>query len=812
MGTTTTLSGLTTSQVHDLQQRFGLNMLPEKRPPTQLEIVLEQLKSPLVYILLVAAGVTFFLGDYEDTVIIWFSVVLNTVLGWYQESKAGKALQALKDLLQPTIPTLRDGKLIDLPTKELVPGDIILCKSGCKIPADGIVRENTKLTVSEAMLTWESLPVEKNIADGAFMGTVVLSGSAYVEIQKTWATTELGKIASSLQWGETVTPLQKQLQYFSKQLTRVVVGIVLVVFVIGLIRGQSPVDIFTTAVALAVGAIPEGLLVALTIVLTIGMQRILKRKGLVKNLVSAETLGWVTVICSGKTGTLTHGVMEVVDIIGDKISIAKEIMYTTDDDNAVSKAIITRAQQQSPVTDDAQLLDKVPFASERKYAASLYTTNNQKTLYVTWAPDYLIQWSTLSAKEIADTKAIIDKLTDQGYRLIACAKKEISDAITKISHEWVTSWLTWEGIICLADPVREDVKEALQKTHEAGIKLIVITGDYPGTARAIMEKLGVAVRDDSMMTGDMLAAMSDAELDAWLEKDSHVKLFARTQPAQKMRIVQALKDDGEIVAMMGDGVNDAPALKKADIGIVVAEATEVAKESADLILMNSSFSTIVSAVEEGRWMFDNIRKIILYLLCDAFVQIIAILIAILTGYPLPISASQILWINLVSDGFPNIALTVDPIRKWIMQKKPRSPKEYLVAPWMKQLIWLVSTIGAISSFVLFVRVYLDTKDIIFARSVAFASFGIASLIYVFSVRTLSDPVWKENPFNNVWLLISVLWGFALLAAPYMLPGLWKFLAIVPIGWYWLDALAVAVIMFIFIEIYKHIYKNELENS
>jgi Ca2+-transporting ATPase len=774
--------------------------------------VLAQLKSPLVYILLVAAGVTFFLGDYEDTVIISFSVVLNTILGRYQESKAGKALQALKELLQPTIPTLRNGTLITLATKELVPGDIILCKSGCKIPADGIIQENTKLTVSEAMLTGESLPIEKKDDAQVFMGTVVLSWSAYVEITTTGASTELGKIATSLQWGETVTPLQKQLQYFSKQLTWIVVGIVLVVFVIWLIRGQSPVEIFTTAVALAVGAIPEGLLVALTIVLTIGMQRILKRKGLVKNLVSAETLGGVTVICSDKTWTLTHGVMEVVDIIWDKEAIAKEIMYTTDDDNAVSKAIITWAQKQTTVIDEAQLLDKSPFASERKYAASLYTMGSITTLYVTWAPDYLMGWSQLSTAEKEQITTQINTLTEQGYRLIACAKKEVATGTNHITEDLVHTGLTWEGIICLADPVREDVKEALQKTQAAGIKLIVITGDYPGTARAIMEKLGVAVEDDAMITGDILEAMSDAELDTWLAHDSRIKLFARTQPAQKMRIVQALKDDGEVVAMMGDGVNDAPALKKADIGIVVWEATEVAKESADLILMDSSFSTIVAAVEEGRWMFDNIRKIILYLLCDAFVQIIAILIAILTGYPLPISASQILWINLVSDGLPNIALTVDPIRKWSMQRAPRSPKEHLVARWMKQLIGLVSTIWAICSFLLFVWVYLDTNDVVFARSVAFASFGIASLIYVFSVRTLSDPVWKENPFNNIRLLIAVLWGLALLIAPYLLPWLGKFLAIVPIGRYWIDALGVAAIMFIFIEIYKKLYKKELESS
>lgn len=803
MTTSTTLHGLTNSEVLTLQQRFGFNVLPEKKPPTQWEIVIEQLKSPLVYILIVAAVVTIFLWDYEDTFIIWFSVVLNTILGWYQESKASKALLALKELLQPTISTLRDGIISNIATKELVPGDIILCKSGCKIPADGVIKENIKLTVSEAMLTWESLPVEKQVGDTVFMGTVVLSWSAYVEVTTIGASTELGKIATSLQWEETITPLQKQLQYFSKQLTWVVVAIVIIVFLVGLITGQSPVDIFTTAVALAVSAIPEGLLVALTVVLTIGMQRILKRKWLVKNLVSAETLGGVTVICSDKTGTLTQGIMEVVDSIGDKDTLAMHILRTNDDSNAVAKAIMERATKNIWLPNTtSSLLDTLPFSSEYKYAASLLDDGWTHTIYVTWAPEYLLQWADLDENEKINIKQQIDTHTNDGYRLVACAKKQISSDVTKIQHELVSSHLTWEGIICLADPIRDDIKDALEKTKDAGIKLIVITWDYPGTARAIMHKLWVDVDESMVMTGDQLAAMSDEELDKWLELDWRVRLFARTKPEQKLRIVQALKDDGEVVAMMGDGINDAPALKRADIGIVVAEATDVAKESADLILLDSSFSTIVAAIEEGRWMFDNIRKIILYLLCDAFEEIITIILCLLTLTPLPVTASQILWINLISDGFPNLALTVDPKRKWLMNMRPRSPKENIVNPWMKRLIVIVSLVGAAMCFLIFTWVLHLTNDIVLARSVSFVTLWINSLVYVFSVKTLDKQLREEPLFANKWLLIAVFFGLLFQFGPFMIPTLGNFLNLVRIGERVWAPIGAAFAMTMVIELYK----------
>jgi Ca2+-transporting ATPase len=807
-------SWLSSNEVVASQAKYWPNALPEKKPPTDLQIVLNQLKSPLVYILLIAGLITLYLGDYEDSVVILVTVLLNTLLWRYQESKAGKALQALKDMLQPTIQVIRNSALFTIPTVDIVPWDVVLCKAGSKIPADGTVLESTKITISEAMLTGESLPIEKKSNDLVYMGTIALSWSAYIRIISTGSHTELGKIALSLQTGETITPLQRQLQAFSKQLTRLVIGIVFVVFIVGMFREQSFIDIFTTAVALAVGAIPEWLLVALTVVLAIGMQRILKRKWLVKNLVSAETLGWVTVICSDKTGTLTHGTMEVVEFIGNENELYTHVARSNDDDNAVSKALRTWTwlleKQNNPLTGNR--VDVLPFSSEQKYTACLWQDKNEFVIHVSGAPEYLMQWCNLSSAEKKKITEQIEEYTEAWFRLIACGQKKV-DKTKELKHTDIANgWLTRLGIICLADPIREDVRVSLQQTRDAGIKLVVITGDYPGTAKAIMKKLWVQVDDTLIMTGTQLAELNHEQLVAWLNQKGDIKLFARTKPEQKMRIVQALKDNGEVVAMMGDGVNDAPALKMSDIGIVVGEATEVAKESADLILLDSSFSTIVCAIEEGRGMFDNIRKVILYLLCDAFVQIIAILLAMILWYPLPIIASQILWINLVSDGLPSIALTVDPIRPGIMHNGPRSPKEHLVAKWMKQLILLVSFIGAVCSFVLFIYVLHVTEDIELARSVAFASFGIGSLVYVFSIRTLGDPVWKTKFRDNPWLLLSILGWLLLLVAPYFFSWLGRFLQIVPIGQYRLHAFGVAIVMFLSIELYKTFFWKDMQKG
>ncbi len=806
-----TITWLTTQQAKELLLKRGPNKLPEKKPPTTFQLLLGQVKSPLVYILVVAAIITAFLGDYEDTVVIGIAIVWNTILGYYQENKAGKELEALKKMLQATVKVIRDGVRKSISVEDLVPWDIVSLKAGDKAAGDGKVLEANRLFMMEAMLTGESVPVTKEIGGDIFMGTIVQGGQGMMLIEKTGALTEIGKIATNLQ-GEDLTPLQKQLAHFSKQLTYITVGVSLLVFVLGVITGKNIVEIFTTSVALAVGAIPEGLLVALTAVLAIGMQRILKKKWLVKNLSSAETLGGVTVICSDKTGTLTQGNMAVINVVGDTDALALQALIANDQDNAVGIATAVWAKKniyEATLQGQYERVDSIPFSSENKFFASLNKLNDKENvLFVNGAPDYLLEWSNLDAVHKQAIKKQLDELTTLGYRLVWYGKKILPSTITKLSVDDAKWWLEREGFLGMSDPIREDVKDALVKTQKAGIKLIVITWDFAQTAKHIMLQLGVEVSDKDIMLGTDLGTISDEDLTERFQRDAHVKLFARAKPEQKMRIVDILKKAGEVVAMMGDGVNDAPALKKADIGIVVNEASDVAKESANLILLDSSFNTIVDAVEEGRGMFDNIRKIILYLLCDAFVQIIAIIIAMLLKMPIPITTAQILRINLVSDGFPSLALTLDPKRKWLMNEPPRSPKTPLISWWIITLIVIVCSSAAIMSYRLFSHVLKVTQDMELARSVAFVCFGMTTMMYVYSVRTLKSPIWSESPLNNLWLIWGIIGGIGLIVAPFVFPVLGHFLNVVPIHGRWEDVIVIGFIIIIIIEIFKAIFRYE----
>ncbi len=801
--------GLNDQEVVALREQYGENKLPEAKPPSNWDIFLEQVKSPLVYVLIAAWIVTILMDHMEDAVIIFAAVILNAALWFYQEKRADNALQALKNMLQPLANVFRNGERKEIPSSEIVPGDFVWIHSGDKIAADGVMVDSNRLFVQEAMLTGESVALKKEDTDTVFMGTIVQGGQWTMKVTKTWVDTEMWAIASNLTTWHEPTPLQKQLDAFSKQITWIVVIVVLVVFLLGAITGKSLVDVFTTAVALAVGAIPEGLLIALTVVLAVGMQRILKRKWLVKSLLSAETLGGVTTICTDKTGTLTQGKMEIIMTNGDDAQMAKQAWLANDQDNAVALATAewSMAQGADPVAleKNHEEIDSIPFSSENKCIVSLHKDGDKNILFVNGAPDFLLERCDLSDSKKQELLDKIVNYTKKWYRLVGYGWKEVPATMTEATLEEARKGLTWAWFLWMSDPVREDVAVSLAKAKEAGIKMIVITWDFPNTAKHILEQLDVAVADDHIKLGADLAQMSDEELTKYLWWDDQVKLFARTKPEQKMRIVDSLKAQGEIVAMMGDGVNDAPALQKADIGIVVGDATDVAKESADLILMDSSFSTIIGAIEEGRGMFDNIRKVILYLMSDAFVEIFAILMAMILGYPMPILASQILWINLVSDGFPSLALTVDPIRGSIMQQGPRDTKELLVSWWMKKMILLVSLIGAIGGFILFVVILKQTDNIELARSVAFFTFGAKSLIYVFSIRTLTEPVWKSNIFENKRLWLWILWWAVLIAAPFLIPGLGKFLSVVQfseMGNRWMRGIAVAFAMMFAIELMK----------
>jgi len=802
------IKGMSEDEVKNRQEKYGLNKLPEKKPPSKISIFLSQLKNPLVYVLIGASAITVVIGHITDAAIIMFAVVINTILGFIQENKTSDSLSALKKFISDTTIVVRDGERKEIETKFLVPGDVVILGQGERIPADGIALEVNRFFSNEAILTGESVPIEKSDGNELFMGTTVYSGQALMKVTKTGPNTKMGAIAEKIQNIEEPTPFQKQVKKFSKQLLVVIGIIVTTVFIVGLIHKMSLSEIFITSVALAVSSIPEGLLVSLTVVLTIGMQKILKRKGLVRKLAAAETLGGVSVICVDKTGTLTEGKMEVSDFLGDKEFIAKQNILANDLDDPL---IISSYDWAETIVDKETLtkhnrLDSIPFTSKEKFFMSLHNGDeNKNIIFVNGAPEVLLQWvENITKEEKERILNELNELTNQGKRVLGYASKEVDKNKNKLEVSDAKSGLSWVGLLAFSDPIRNGLKEALEETTEAGIRVIVITGDYTNTSLYVMSKLGMNVSKEEYMTGEQLLKMSDEELNNVIGK---IKLFARTTPDQKLRIVNALKAKKEVVAMIGDGVNDAPALHNSNIGIVVNEASDVAKESADLILLDSNFSTIVSAIEEGRIMFQNIRKIILYLLCDAFEEMLVILSAILFNLPLPITAVQILWVNLVSDGFPNLALSVDPKNGDIMKEKPRSADEPIVAKWMLVLMSFISIVAGITALFSFTYIYKKTGNEVLARSVTFITIGINSLVYVFSVRAPRTSVFKTRVFKNKWLNIAVIAGFALQAIPFLTPAFREFFRVeaLPFG-YWLRALGLSLFMFIVVEIFKHIYK------
>jgi Ca2+-transporting ATPase len=804
-----TASGLSGEEVLQRHEQYGRNVLPEKPPPSQLSLFAAQLKSPLVYILLIAAAVTIAIGHTTDAYIILIAVFLNTILGFVQEGRASNALTALKRYVIHTSLVVREGKRTAVHTADIVPGDIVILEQGVKIPADGTLLFANRLYVDESLLTGESVPVVKKKDGRVFMGTIITSGQGKMRVDSIGAATKMGTIASEIQEKEEDTPLQRQLKIFSKQLVVVVTALTVIVLTLGIIYRFSLTEIFVTSVALAVSSIPEGLLVSLTVVLAIGMQKILKQRGLVRKLSAAETLGGVTVICVDKTGTLTQGKMEVVDRFGNEKELAKQVLLANDlDDPMVIAAFAWGRTMSKDSTTEHQRLDSIPFSPKERFFVSLHGwTNTTNMIFVNGAPELLLSWSVVSENEKKEIQDAIETLTKQGKRIIGFARKEVPYTKKTVDHNDAKEGLKWIGIMAFSDPVRLGVKEALAEAKTAGIQTIVITGDYPETSEFVLSELGIPVTKKEIVSGEELAAMT---ADALAEKAKTIRLFARTTPDQKLLIVEALKRNGEIVAMMGDGVNDAPALHKADIGIVVGEATDVAKESADLVLLDSNFSTIVKAIEEGRSMFENIRKIILYLLSDAFAEIVVVLGSMMLGLPLPVTAVQILWINLISDGFPNLALTIDPKRHDLMKERPRNPKEQVVNRWMMVLIGTVSATAGVLALSSFIFLYKTSGDLAMARSLTFIVLGLNSLTYVFSVRTLMTPFWKNQVFENKWLIVAVGAAFCLQIIPFLTPTLRKFFGVKPLPYsYWMSAVVLSITVFFVVEVFKFVYRYSI---
>jgi Ca2+-transporting ATPase len=621
-------------------------------------------------------------------------------------------------------------------------------------------------------------------------------------VTQTGMATAVGAIAKSL--GETkeeMTPLQTQLSQLARILALAVFGLSLFIFLVGVLFGEEVVTMFTVAVAVAVSAIPEGMVVSLTVILAVGMQRILKKRAIVRKLVSAETLGSVTVLCVDKTGTLTEGVMRVVEseLVDRNLAIRAAVIANNLDD-PIEIALWDWARGQNhidpqQVSESESRLAELPFDSTRKYMA----VATRSGVWVKGAPEILLEKSRMTEKDRARWYARIGEFGSRGLRIIALAYKKdspVHDRIDDITH------LQFLGVAAVSDPIRPEVKESLAVCRKAGLSVKVITGDYRATSEAVMREIDMPITDAQreIMEGKELEGVSVDEL---VRRIRDIRLFCRVTPHQKMKIVQALKAVGEVVAMTGDGVNDALAMKKSDIAIVVENASDVAKETADLILLDSNLKTIVTAIEEGRGIFQNIRKVILYLLSNSLTEIIVIISSLLFRLPLPLTASQILWINILSDGFPNLALAFEPKDRDLMENLPRPKKAPILDREMKSLIVLISIVTSILAFAAFVGTLQLTGDLIRARTITFAIVGVNSLFYVFSCRSLSKPIVKSGIMSNRWLLMGVFVGFILQILPIQHLSFSKAFDTQPLSSIdWLIVMGTGLLLVLVIEIFK----------
>lgn len=795
------LSGLTSAQVRASREQHGVNVLPTGKSITKLEILISQFRSPLIFILLAAAFLTFVLGDYIDTAAIVIIVLVNTLLGFVQENQAQRALEALKSMIKPQVRVIRDGAESTINADQIVIGDLVKLKLGERIPADGVLLETSGFSVSEAVLTGEPAAVDKEALKDAnaevpaesskvFMGTVVLTGFGVMQVRAIGLQTAFGAIARTLATADhDQTPLQKRLHRFSRQIAAVVILLAIIVFILGYFivdpstyahgvslgnfadeNAARLASLISLCVSLAVSAIPEGLVIGLTVVLTLSLQRLLKRKALVRKLVVAETLGSVTTICVDKTGTLTYGEMLVIETNLVNPELAMQALRAVNQDlNAVDAAVSKWLKTQALDEQDrgaGEHLFNIPFSSKNKFAASVY----ENAIFVAGAPEILLAEADLSASDKQEIQAKMEAQAEKGYRLVAVGYRQLQSgsmpADLKSKPHQALAGLKWLGSLTLEDPIRKDIKSAFELLSGAGIAIKVITGDQQATALNIMSQAGLEITAEETLSGAELDSIDDEQLQ---KRISVVRLFYRTVPEQKLRIVEMLKRNGEVVAMMGDGINDAPALKQADVGIAVQNATEVSKETADIVLLDNNMHTIAAAVEEGRNIFENMRKVITYLLSDGTAEVLLILGSLIFGLPLPLIPLQILFINLVADGLPDTALAFEKAERDLMRDKPRKSNAGLLDREMITLIGIIGIVVNLFIFVIFVLLLQTNSTIEHIRSFIFLLLAVDSLLYVYSIRSLRHNIWSQNPLGNWVLNVAVLLGFVFIALAFYIP-------------------------------------------
>lgn len=813
-------SGLDDEAIKKRIEEFGKNELTAKKKISPVVIFVRQFLDVMILVLVIAAVISVFIGEISDTIVIVVIIILNAIIGFIQEYRAEKALEALKKMAAPTSLVKRNGGTTEIPSEEIVPGDIVLLEAGNTVPADIRLLKVESLKVNEASLTGESNSVDKNIhaikeediplgdrVNMVFKGTQVTNGHSEGVVVATGMKTEIGKIAGMLEKAESVTPLQKRLTQFSRRLTVIIIILCVALFMIGYLRDEPFNRMLLTSISLAVAAIPEALPAVVTISLAFGARRLMKRKVLIRKLYAVETLGSVTYICTDKTGTLTKNEMAVQEAWTRDEQQKEELLLAMSLNHEVKEkdgkpsgdptevAMVVYAEKREGL----RKVKEIPFDSDRKAMTTIHERNG-KLWVITKGAAEVITGMNKDASLREEIKKQEEKMARDGMRVIGFAGKELTELPNEITPESIENDLHFIGLVGLIDPPREEAKKAIRECKDAGIVPVMITGDHPLTAASIARQLGIIETDDQkVITGKELGSVDGEKLKQEVEK---IRVYARVSPEQKLNIVEALQDRGQFVSMTGDGVNDAPSLKKANIGVAMGiTGTDVTKEAAHMILLDDNFATIVKAVKAGRRIYDNIRKFIKYILTGNAAEIWSIFLAPLVGLPIPLLPVHILWVNLVTDGLPALALASEPAERDIMKRPPRHPNESIFAKGLGvHILWVGVFIGLLTVATQWIAIeYSDTHW----QTIVFTVLCFSQLWHVMAIRSETRSLFKIGLFSNNTLLFAVAFTVLLQLAVIYTPFLNKFFHTEPLtGGELGAAFGVSFIVFVVVEIEK----------
>ena len=852
--------GLTEKEVQERQEKYGKNKLQEKKKESFIVKFIKQFNDFMIIILIIASIISAVVSkmqgenDYVDSIIIIGIVVFNALMGVIQEAKAEKSIEALKQMTPQLAKTIRNGKTVEVNAEELVKGDIIILDAGNFVPADCRILESHNLKIEESSLTGETQGAEKDadvicsknaplgdMKNMAFMASITVNGHGKAVVTDTGMNTKVGQIANMIIEDEAPqTPLQKKLGEVGKILGLACLAICVIIFVMGLIKHIEPVEMFMTSVGLAVAAIPEGLPAIVTIMLSIGVTKMAKKNSIIRKLPAVETLGSSSVICSDKTGTLTQNKMKVVDVRSQnkKFIIELATLCTDCDINVESgvpqvtgepteKAIVEECINMGTVKNKLEnfmpRINEIPFDSNRKMMTTIHKIGNKYRIITKGAPDVLLQKCTkqvdlitdkqnqynIKIKSLENLKIQSDnrQMAQKALRVIAVAYKDVDTLPSKIDSQNIENNLTFVGLIGMIDPPREGVKEAVQVCKNSGIKTVMITGDHLETAKAIAKDLGILEQKDMAITGQELDKMSQNQLE---KKIRDYSVFARVTPEHKVRIVKAWQKNGAVVAMTGDGVNDSPALKNADIGIAMGKnGTDVAKNAADIILTDDNFVTIVEAVIQGRNIYDNIKKAIHFLIATNIGEIVTIFMGLVLGLKSPLLAIQLLWINLVTDSLPAIALGLEKPEKDIMQRKPVDSKKGIFADGLWNKIIVEGIMIGVLTLVAF-SIGNKYYGLEVGRTMAFLSIGFLELIHSFNVKN-EKSIFEAGLFENKYLVGSFVLGIFIQAIVVVVPTFAKVFEVVPLNLtQWIITVAISILPVPVIELQKKLdFKNKI---